>query len=368
MFKRRSVNYHNAGWFIFASVIWYLGMSTVMGFIGGLMQGAGGGLELSGSAYYLFTAVTELALAVPLIAYMLINKMPIRAMMGKKPKAKQVILGGIIGILAAPAVMCVTMLWSAIVTALGGGQVVAEVAMPANLGELVVGMLCIGVTAAIVEEPMYRGIVQRGLAGRFSKWPALLLTAALFALFHFNFEGLPTLFLVGLLLGILTWETGSLWPSIAMHAGYNMTVLGQAYFLTWLGEKLPVMLDNLNRYMTDNGLPPTNIPAVDITNEAVSAGALFSSAISWFFIVGIPTILGIALCFFFMLRRRRAQEYWTALPWERTRKWWHWIPWILFAGQLLYGLFSSVMMSFGLMEQLPRMIEIMTDFISNMLP
>jgi hypothetical protein len=54
----------------------------------------------------------------------------------------------------------------------------------------------------------------------------------LFALIHSQIYGLPSIFLMGFLLAMLAWRSGSLWPSIAAHAAYNACALACAMLIS----------------------------------------------------------------------------------------------------------------------------------------
>jgi len=83
-------------------------------------------------------------------------------------------------------------------------------------------ILGVVVAAAVGEELLFRGVVQRGLQQRWSRTPALFLTAAIFAAFHLQPLMLPMLFALGLLFGWLYQRSGSLWPPIIAHATNNL--------------------------------------------------------------------------------------------------------------------------------------------------
>ena len=90
--------------------------------------------------------------------------------------------------------------------------------------ELLVLSFVIAVTPAICEELFFRGYVQRtferGLGAR-SIW----VTGVLFGLFHFQPLGLPTLALMGILLGYLYFRTQSLLPGMVAHFTNNFMVV-----------------------------------------------------------------------------------------------------------------------------------------------
>ncbi|HOF38863.1 MAG TPA: type II CAAX endopeptidase family protein [Candidatus Hydrogenedentes bacterium] len=78
------------------------------------------------------------------------------------------------------------------------------------------------VVAPLTEELLFRGVILQGLLRRRSIGRSCVVSSLLFALIHVNpFQFVP-LFLGGLLLAAVQLKTGSLWPSICMHAGFNI--------------------------------------------------------------------------------------------------------------------------------------------------
>jgi membrane protease YdiL (CAAX protease family) len=91
------------------------------------------------------------------------------------------------------------------------------------------------VVAPVTEELLFRGVILRGLLGRFStKW-ALVISAGLFAVMHQNPWQAGPAFFLGLLFGWYYLRTQSLWPCIAGHALNNLLsfVVMQGAFGLW---------------------------------------------------------------------------------------------------------------------------------------
>ncbi len=125
-----------------------------------------------------------------------------------------------------------------------------------KLQSLPLGLLLFSgaITPAICEEWFFRGFVMSALR-RFGKWNAVLGSAALFALMHVLTSNvlslerlLPSLFM-GVVLGLVAWRTGSLWPGVLLHACHNGFLLAIGHFkdaVTKLGigveenEHLPI--------------------------------------------------------------------------------------------------------------------------------
>ena len=88
---------------------------------------------------------------------------------------------------------------------------------------LLVLMVCVG--APVVEELVYRGLLQGSLAARVNHVPALLAASALFAVVHFRPVEYPGLLVIGLVCGACALATGRLGMAIACHVGFNVTGL-----------------------------------------------------------------------------------------------------------------------------------------------
>lgn len=82
-------------------------------------------------------------------------------------------------------------------------------------------ILVVVVGAPIVEEIFYRGLVLRALERRVGPRWAVVGSALLFGIAHFQLLQLPALVAFGLIAGVLAQRTGRLGPSMWAHAGFN---------------------------------------------------------------------------------------------------------------------------------------------------
>ena len=96
-----------------------------------------------------------------------------------------------------------------------------ELADKAGGFDTVLLVLIVVVGAPIVEELVYRGLVQRSLSVAAGASSGLLLTSILFALIHFSPVEYPGLLLAGLAFGGCVTLTGRLGPAIVTHAAFN---------------------------------------------------------------------------------------------------------------------------------------------------
>ena len=88
---------------------------------------------------------------------------------------------------------------------------------------LLVVMVCVG--APLVEEIVYRGLLQRSFAARTSHVVAWLAAAAWFTIIHFRPVEYPGLFAFALVVGACLLVTDRLGMSLATHVAFNATGL-----------------------------------------------------------------------------------------------------------------------------------------------
>lgn len=87
-----------------------------------------------------------------------------------------------------------------------------------------ISMLTLLFTSAVLgpigEELVFRGVVASAL-DRYGAWIAVVGSAALFAIIHGPSVILVDAFVVGLMLGVVFRQSGSIWPAIVLHIVYN---------------------------------------------------------------------------------------------------------------------------------------------------
>lgn len=90
---------------------------------------------------------------------------------------------------------------------------------------LVLSILAGALLTPLGEEFAFRGVLTSVLLAKLPAWVAIVLGAAVFALAHGINPVLPTAFVVGLVSGVMFHRTGSIWPSVMVHAGNNLVAL-----------------------------------------------------------------------------------------------------------------------------------------------
>ena len=79
--------------------------------------------------------------------------------------------------------------------------------------------------AALTEELYFRGLLYGRLDTRFGVASAVVGSAGVFGLAHFEPNAFPALFALGLVLGLVRMRSSSIWPGVAIHAANNVIAI-----------------------------------------------------------------------------------------------------------------------------------------------
>lgn len=98
---------------------------------------------------------------------------------------------------------------------------IARVLAASSPLKLVLALFAIGVAPGFAEEGFFRGLMQTRLRARWGPWPAIVLSAFAFGLFHVDPLQGSLAFVAGIFLGWVVERFGGIRPSIVAHAVNN---------------------------------------------------------------------------------------------------------------------------------------------------
>jgi membrane protease YdiL (CAAX protease family) len=97
--------------------------------------------------------------------------------------------------------------------------------IPRTPVNIAAGFFAIAIAAPLVEELLFRGLLQNTLARHLPIWGAIILSSLLFALVHLQPYAIPGLMSLGIAFGYLYHRTGSLRTNIMLHMVNNAIAL-----------------------------------------------------------------------------------------------------------------------------------------------
>jgi membrane protease YdiL (CAAX protease family) len=120
-------------------------------------------------------------------------------------------------------------LWSALIGIDGNDELPDSLGVDRSTYALVAVCVLVTVVAPLAEEFLFRGFFFGALRNWHGPWLAAIVTGVVFGAIHgasTDAEFLPPLMMLGILLCLLRWRTGSLLPGIALHSINNAIAFG----------------------------------------------------------------------------------------------------------------------------------------------
>lgn len=98
------------------------------------------------------------------------------------------------------------------------------VPIPESGQEMLIGLIVVALSAGICEEVMFRGFIMKAYEKKGAK-AAIMYSALLFGVFHFNIQNLLGPMFLGVLFGYIVYKTDSIFSSIIAHTSNNAFAL-----------------------------------------------------------------------------------------------------------------------------------------------
>ena len=125
-----------------------------------------------------------------------------------------------------------------------------------SIGDLILAIVAIAVVPAIVEELYFRATLQKIIIDWSGKpLLAIVITAILFSAFHFSYFGFLSRMSLGIVLGLIYYNTKTIWLPILMHFVNNAIGVTALYVVRNNPKKIDQVMDsNLTYYWVIIGL------------------------------------------------------------------------------------------------------------------
>ena len=98
-------------------------------------------------------------------------------------------------------------------------------AIPDTVPNSILLFVTIAMVAPLLEEILFRGLLQNSLSKQLPAWAAIALSAVIFGAMHMDYYAMPPLVLMGAIFGVIYHLTGSLRITILLHMINNAAAL-----------------------------------------------------------------------------------------------------------------------------------------------
>jgi len=113
-----------------------------------------------------------------------------------------------------------------------------------NIGDYLLSLLVIALAPAVFEEVFFRGGMQNILIGWTKHaWLGIILTSIIFSAIHGSYFGFLPRVGLGIVLGLVYFNSKNIWLSITMHFLNNAIIVTQMYYLTRIGKPIDKAMD-----------------------------------------------------------------------------------------------------------------------------
>ncbi len=103
------------------------------------------------------------------------------------------------------------------------------------------------IAAPVIEESLYRGMLQNSIESHKSAPSAILITSVVFAFMHLQPWWIIQLFIFSIFMGYIAWTFDSSVPCIIIHAGNNLRMFIAINNKSYNGKTLPLN-DHINLF------------------------------------------------------------------------------------------------------------------------
>jgi len=123
-------------------------------------------------------------------------------------------------------------------------QQMLNMAAMRSFGEYLVVLLVIAAAPALFEEILFRGTLQQIMVGwTQNKWAGIIIASILFSAFHFSYFGFLPRLALGVILGLIFYNSRNIWLNILLHFLNNAIVVTQLYIVSLQGKSIEKTLD-----------------------------------------------------------------------------------------------------------------------------
>jgi len=219
--------------------------------------------------------VSEIAiLLIPVILFIKLKNFSYKKVLRlNKVNIPLLLLSSGILLFSLPIVTIINLIYAAIIKAIFGKFIASAPPIYSGISGMFISFFIITITPAIIEELVFRGIISSGFEKYGKKW-SIFFSGVLFALMHCDFQKLPGIIILGMILAWLAYRANSIYCSMSAHFTNNFLAL----FLMILYEK------------------STNLNAISSAASQEMQPEMLEGPLAYFIVFGFIVLLIYAFC------------------------------------------------------------------------
>ncbi len=237
-----------------------------------------GGPILNFKNNYLKSGLGELIfILLPVIVFLIIGRYDIRSTLNlRRTRPLNYLLVILLTLFGMPVVGVLNAITYGLIREMFGRNLPIPKVIVNDVPTLFIALLVIGVSAAVCEEVMFRGLIQSGYR-KYGIAVSLGITSVLFGLLHRDIQKAVSTILLGALIGFIVYRTGSIYTGMVAHFTNNAS----AVILSFMASKM-------SGYLYGEGLQQTqsfdfsNLPVVSVIIAFIFYAIIYMGLVSGF--------------------------------------------------------------------------------------
>lgn len=237
-----------------------------------------GGPILKFKNSYLKSGMGELLfILLPVVVFLILGRYDIKSTLNLRgTRPLNYLLVVLLTMFAMPVVGVLNALTYGIIRGMFGRNLPVPKVIVHDVPTLLIALLVIGVSAAVCEEVMFRGLIQKGYR-KFGIAVSIGITSVLFGLLHRDIQKAVSTILLGALIGFIVYRTGSIFTGMIAHFTNNAS----AVILSFMASKMSGYL-NGEDIQTAQSLDFSNMPVASIVIAFIFYAIIYMAMVSGF--------------------------------------------------------------------------------------
>ncbi len=237
-----------------------------------------GGPILNFKNSYLKSGLGELIFVLlPVIVFLIVGRYDIRNTLNlRRTRPLNYLLVILLTLFGMPVVGVLNAITYGLIREMFGRNLPIPKVIINDVPTLFIALLVIGVSAAVCEEVMFRGLIQSGYR-KYGIAVSLGITSVMFGLLHRDIQKAVSTILLGALIGFIVYRTGSIYTGMVAHFTNNAS----AVILSFMASKM-------SGYLYGEGLEQTqsfdfsNLPVASVIIALIFYAIIYMGLVSGF--------------------------------------------------------------------------------------